>query len=307
MTPKEYLTKVLDREYLSNDSDEIKTIWQERENVERIVSAAFPESNPTIRYGGGKAKGTMVKSNYDLDIIVYFKCDESVAGSSLEEIYNNVAKALEPGYMVERKNSALRLMAKSGVNKGIYFHIDVVPGRYTDEYCGDAFLYQNNADKCRLKTNLQVHIDKVRNSGLQDIIKLAKVWKHRAGLLMVRTFLLELLVIEVLKKADKSNMELCITSFWEKLRDNIDSISIEDPANPNGNDLSQYLDNYVKVMLKTQAQITLSNVDADRWESILGPAETMSAQEKIFGINTIRVKNPSAPEPYQNDYHEKLA
>lgn len=300
MTPNEYLDKVLEREYLDNDSDEIKAIWTERENVEKILRDAFPGCQFKIRYGGGKAKATIVKCNYDLDIIIYFMYDEEGGGKNLEEIYNNVAKALEEEYAVVKKNSALRLNAKSGANKGIYFHIDVVPGRFIDESCGDAFLYQNNADKCRLKTNLQTHIDTISNSGLRDVIKLAKIWKHKNGLTMIRTFILELMVIEVLKKSDKSNLELCLTSFWEKLRDNIDSITIVDPANENGNDLSQIFDTNIKKVLQSYATFALSNVSDDRWESIFGPTETMSRNEKLFGISTIRTKYPSAPEPYSN-------
>ena len=42
------------------------------------------------------------------------------------------------------------------------FHLDVVPGRFTDDTKSDCFLFQNGADKERLKTNLQVHIDPLR-------------------------------------------------------------------------------------------------------------------------------------------------
>ena len=50
------------------------------------------------------------------------------------------------------------------------FHIDVVPGRFTDETKADAYLYQCGGDKKRLKTNLDVHLDHVRDSGVTDAI-----------------------------------------------------------------------------------------------------------------------------------------
>lgn len=297
MTPNEYLKQILKQEILDNDSDEIKAIWEEREKVEKLIRDGFPDSSPTIRYGGGKAKGTMVRCNFDLDIICYFPNDDSGAGDNLEEIYNNVRKVLEAEYMVEGKNAALRLLAKSGANKGIYFHIDVVPGRFTDDKCEDAFLYQKDADKCRLKTNLQQHIDKIRNSGLQDHIRLAKIWKKKSGQ-QIRTFVLELLVVEILGKSEKSNLEICMTSFWESLRDNIDSLSIEDPANPNGNDLSPYFDENIKALLQNCASIALTNVACDNWSFILGPAETVTNSEKAFAVGSYRMSNPGAPEPF---------
>jgi tRNA nucleotidyltransferase (CCA-adding enzyme) len=161
MDTTEYLIQILKQESLTNESAEIKAIWKERENVERILLGQFNESKPTIRYGGSKAKGTMIRSNYDLDITCYFDRDDNKAGTTLEEIFNNVQKALETEYFVVRKTSALRLESKSASTKGIYFHIDVVPGRFIDEekVSDDVFLHQTMGEKVRLKTNLQKHID----------------------------------------------------------------------------------------------------------------------------------------------------
>ena len=300
MTTKEYLQAILKQESLSNDSDEIKAIWKERENVENIIATKFSSSSPTIRYGGGKAKGTMIRSNYDLDIVCYFPHDEKDAGETLEEIYNNVKEALQADYFVEAKNSALRLLGKSGANKGVYFHIDVVPGRYVDDKSGDAFLYQNEGDKARLKTNLETHISHIRDSGLQDVIKLGKLWKKRAGL-QLRTFILELLIIEVVKGCDKNSPEDCLKKFWKELRDNINDITVEDPANPMGNNLSPYFDDSMKSMLSSAASIAMNNVDNDNWDVIFGAVETLSAQEIATGISAVRASNPGAPRLYGGD------
>ena len=55
------------------------------------------------------AKGTMNREAYDLDIICYFAHDDTSAGKTLEEIYNNVSEALKGNYIVEPKGSAVRL------------------------------------------------------------------------------------------------------------------------------------------------------------------------------------------------------
>jgi hypothetical protein len=60
------------------------------------------------------------------------------------------------------------------------------------------YLFQSSGDKKRLKTNLDVHLDHVRDSGVIDAIRLAKLWKVRNGL-PVRTFVLELAVIKLLE------------------------------------------------------------------------------------------------------------
>src|SRR5881396_2484271 len=101
MTTKEYLEKVLQSQNLDEDSKELKELRQHREDVEKLLRAEFADCSPTIRYGGSKAKGTMDRESYDLDVICYFPKDDADAGGTLEEIYNNVARALERNYSVE--------------------------------------------------------------------------------------------------------------------------------------------------------------------------------------------------------------
>ena len=293
MTTNEYLKEILKKESLTNDSDEIKTIWKERENVEQLLLEYFTKSNPTIRYGGSKAKGTMIRSNYDLDIICYFDRDDTDAGETLEEIYNNVEKALQIDYNVVRKTSALRLESKSGINKGVYFHIDVVPGRFiekdTESY--DVFIHRSSGDKERLKTNIHTHIEFIRDSGLQNTIKLIKLWKKRYGL-QIRTFILELLCVEILNECDKNSISNCLEEFWTKLKDNIGDIQIIDPANEYGNDLSFLFDENVKAALSNSAQSTLTFVENDQWENIFGQVGKMQDTEKAAAISVIKTANP---------------
>jgi len=196
-----FLKKVLSDQDVKENDTEVSELREERKNVESKINAVYATAKKTIRYGGSYAKDTMIKSNYDLDIICYFHKDENSAGSTLEEIYSNVKSSLEEDYYVDPKRSALRLKNKDNEND---FHIDVVPGRFIDGDDGDAFLYQSEGEKKRLKTNLTVHINHIKNSKLTDVIKLIKVWKCENNLTL-KTFVLELLVIEVLTdKKDKT-------------------------------------------------------------------------------------------------------
>src|SRR5260370_14180459 len=124
MTVPEYLEAVLKSQTLEEGSAELADLRQHRDDGEKLLRANLSDSLLTIRYGGSKAKGTMNREGYDLDIISYFESGDTSAGQSLEEIYNKVASALEDDYFVERKSSVLRLKAKDQVD----FHIDVVPG-----------------------------------------------------------------------------------------------------------------------------------------------------------------------------------
>ena len=135
-------------------------------------------------------------------------------------VYNNVKKLLEKEYVVKEKKSAIRLISKDQID----FHIDIVPGRYTDEKKSDAFLYQTLGEKERLQTNPERHIEYVKNSELTDAIKLIKYWniKYNLG---IKTFVLELLVIEVLKDFKDSNgLDVCLKNFWKIIKDDIEDI-----------------------------------------------------------------------------------
>jgi len=299
MTTLEYFRQVLKQQSLSNDSDEIKALRVEREKVEQLLKENFKESNSTIRYGGSMAKSTMIRDNYDLDIVCYFNHDDKNAGETLEEIYNNVRISLESEYLVEPKTSSLRLANNEPLKYGVYFHIDVVPGRFVDNKKEDTFLYQSSGEKKYLKTNLQTHIDHIINSGLRDIIKMIKYWKVRNGL-NIKTFVLELLIIEVLKKIDAKKIDICLRKFWEELRDNIDTIKVEDPANPTGNDLSELLNESIKSTLSSEAKRALETIDHQDWESVFGEVESMSNEEKLESIQIIRQRNPSSSKPWCN-------
>lgn len=296
MDVNEYLEGVLKQQTLTADSDELKALQKQRANVETLLRTFFKKCSPTIRYGGSKAKGTMIKDAYDLDIICYFPHDDTSAGETLEDIYTNTRKALEADYWIEPKPSAIRLRDKDPKNFRLDFHIDVVPGRYTDDSKTDTFLYQAAGDKKRLKTNLDVHIEHVRDSGVTGAIRLLKLWRFRNGL-RIKHFALELLTIKLLK--DKKSLTLAdqVEHVWKELRDHPDSLSIEDPANPEGNDLSALLDASIRLELSTVARATLTTIADSGWEKVFGTIDERSEKEKTESLKraAARVSTPTKP------------
>ncbi len=294
MDPNKYLQQVLTSQNLDDTSNELKRIKAHRESVESLLKEKYG-TVPIIRYGGSKAKGTMNRESYDLDIICYFPHDSTVAGQTLESIYNDVCKTLEKKFYVERKTSALRLRGKDADSYQVDFHVDVVPGRYVDDKKQDTFLHQENCSKERLKTNLEVHIDHVKNSGVVSVIRLMKLWRVRNGL-RVRQFVLELLVIKLLQDRKSDTLSKQLEYLWQEFRDHADDLAVEDPANPDGNDLSGVVDE-ARLSLSSVASQTLSTLGNSGWEAIFGEASNLSDDDKRGSLPRLvaTVRTPTKP------------
>lgn len=289
MTPNEYLESVLKAQGIASDSTEIEALQTARAEVEALLRAAFADCSPTIRYGGSKAKGTMILEDYDLDVICYFPHDQSQAGETLQDIYKNVRTALQKTYVTTDKTSAIRVSSKEKRD----FHIDVVPGRFVDDRKSDAFLHQAAGEKKWLKTNLQTHIDHIMDSGQSDVIRLLKLWRLRSGL-AVKTFALDLLAVALLKDKKLSGLEARFTYVLSELRDHVEEIRIEDPANPQGNDLSELLNRGVRSSLAQAARSTLMTAEASGWEQVFGEMQTSSEPAKVAAL-TVAAAQVSAP------------
>jgi hypothetical protein len=295
MTPNEFLAKLLQSQDLKPDGEELKALQSARAGVEEILRSHFVDCKPTIRYGGSKAKGTMNLDDYDLDVICYFTNDAGDVGETLEEIFNNVRLCLEKQYNVVPRTTALRLKNKDGDD----FHVDVVPGRFTDNTKTDAYLHQNGGNKERLKTNLQTHIDHIAKSGCTDIIRLNKLWRLRSGV-SILTFPLELLTIEILRDCDESGLEERFIAVLTAYRDDLDSYTIEDPANPVGNDLSELLSESVRTSLSTAARSTLATVDSSGWEAVFGSVEKSRRSDRTVGLRAASVQMVNPTRPWSN-------
>jgi hypothetical protein len=277
MNANEYLDLVLSAQNLGDDSSELKELQTRRGEVEKLLCSSFG-SQPIIRYGGSKAKGTIIKEYYDLDIVCYLPFDSDVAGKTLAEIYENVRKSLANAYYVEERTSALRLKGRSSADYMRDFHIDVVPGRFTDETKSDCFIYQKSSEKCRQKTNLDVHIAHVKDSGVVDAIRLLKLWKVRKGL-VVKQFIFELLIIDLLDGMKSKPISDQLLHVWREISEHADPIHVEDPANPSGNDLPDVM-SAAWPTLRAAAADTLNTIRLSGWEAVFGQV----AAPKTFTI-----------------------
>ncbi|MDP3909850.1 MAG: hypothetical protein Q8Q14_05625 [Gemmatimonadales bacterium] len=293
MTDQEYLQAVLDEQTLAEDGQEIKDLDQHRKEVKSLLTAKFGP-RPALREGGSKAKGTMVREAYDLDLAYYFAHQDTSGGETIEEIYENVERVLQGQYHVQRKGVAVRLFDPEG---DIDFHVDVIPGRFINGDDGDAFLYPATSDKERLQTNLETHLDHVRESGVVDAIRLQKLWKARRGI-GLKTFALELLVIDSLEGKQNLSLPKQLTHVWTGFRDNIENLTIEDPANSN-NDLSEMINYQMRGVLREQSRATLQLIDANGWEAVFGQVDRASVKAaKVEALRRIVTTSPSPAKPW---------
>lgn len=295
MKPDEYLNAILKEQTFGNDDKEIKDLRQRRKDVQKCLETYFSNSTPAIRWAGSMAKGTMIRESYDGDVTCYFPHDEEEAGKTLEEIYRNAKAALADAYQVEEKASALRIKSKEDFRTDL--HLDVVPGRFTSDDKDDVYLHRTSGDKERLKTNLQVHIDHIKDSGVTDAIRLTKLWRVLNGVTSAKTFVLELLVVNLLAEKKASKLVEQLLHVWTEFRDNPDALAVQDPANSN-NDLKPMLDE-CRGMLSSVASNTLWQIEHNGWEAVFGNVKADQADRSATKAALItaagQVSNPTKP------------
>jgi hypothetical protein len=290
MSDKGYLQTLLDNQML--DESELDTLSEHRKEVESFLREEFG-STPTIKYGGSKAKGTMIQESYDLDIICYFPDTEN---RTLKEIYDDAKNVLGKNYIVDPKTSAIRIIDLKHENGD--YHIDVVPGKFIDKDKSDAFLHISTAEGERMQTNIDTHIKTIKDSQCQEVIKLIKLWKVRNGI-NFRTFVLELAVIRAMDDfSDKDDLEKSLREALLFLKDNIQNVKLVDPANSN-NIVSEILSEADKAIISMSAENSLEII-----ESVDEPGE--SEWKRVFREVTAStniytpISEPKVNKPWLN-------
>lgn len=247
-----WLRNLLASQDLSNA--ELTSLRTLRQQIEGQLSNNL-NGDKRFYYGGSYGKNTMIKSNYDLDIVVYW---DAQSPYTIESIYNSVGDVLKRHWSsVNQKKVSWELPFQGG------FHIDVVPGRAIDSKYYEANLYRSDT-KTTLKTSLKKHIDVIKDSGARDVVRLLKLWKVVKRIPIKRTFVLEVLAVDGVKGAPPGDLEAQLMSAFRHIRDVIDRVTIADPANTN-NSLTDDLDVSARAVIKRQAQAAL---DAKTWGEV---------------------------------------
>lgn len=253
MTVADFFNQLLKSQELT--PEQRAELTEHRDEVEVVLREVFGQ-DPTIRYAGSKAKGTMNADSYDLDIACYFPND---CEKTIKEIYDETKAALSEHFTIEPKTSALRIKSLNGSDSPVDYHIDVVPGRFIVD-SKDVYLHLASAEGGYIKTNLKTHIDHIKNSGQQDIIRLMKLWKVR-NRLNFRTFVLELMVVHALKGTGATGNAKKVQEVLTFIRDNMTTVRLEDPANSD-NVVTELLTSSEKLLAATLAGEAITRLEA---------------------------------------------
>lgn len=241
-----YLQQVLESYKMKHVSDLMEKYIKKREVVKDALAEKFKDQIVTRAINSGSyAKHDAINTKFDLDICQPFKRN---AFDTLEEMTDAVFDFFNEEF--EDDDLVAYATRKQRVSTGITFVIDgdeiqmdIVPGR---ELSAGDYVYTRrlNLFVCpkllesasTTQTNIQKHIDLVKGKNSErDIFRLLKVWKTNKNTKKVKSFFLELITIRAFEKCSDVP-----TGIWEKLemvleyiRDNVETIRLEDPANSN--------------------------------------------------------------------------
>lgn len=240
MSANDYLKEILRKydknhtynQYEENAFNSLKNIISEWFNNSGSVNSAYSYYyKPTmeVQKSGSRAKGTAIKGSSDMDM--FLSITDRNNEDTLQNYYNEIYEFLKnKGYKVRKQNVSI------GVQYCGY-DIDVVPAKksnqssYTKDWrsYADHWLWSNKKQQ-RTKTNIQKHIDVVKDNYLQNYVMLTKIWRNNHGLDFPSIYI-ELMVYEALNKKRVYDLEEDFYYILSYIRDNIENKKIVDPSN----------------------------------------------------------------------------
>ena len=220
MTPDEYLASILQRETVQHGI--LSPLWAVQTELTPLVTEWANGRLLNMHPSGSYAKGTCNASGTDIDLFISL---DPATIETLEEIHSKLFNRLtERGYSPSRQNVSINL-------KVLGQSVDLVPGKLQNYFCADHALYRRRA-KTWTKTNVQTHIDHIRNSGLVSEMRILKLWRNQKNL-DFPSFYLELTVMKALADNLRLSVSDNVWAVLEYLRDSFTAARIVDPANSN--------------------------------------------------------------------------
>jgi hypothetical protein len=193
-------------------------------------------------YSGSYAKGTAIRGRTDVDMFISLKSDTT---NTLKEIFDSLHSWIsQNGYSYARKQNVSVHVVHNGIE------VDLVPAVHLGGNTEDHWLYVNKSNQERTKTNIDVHINLIKNSGRINEIILTKIWRKNNNL-DFPSFYLELAVIEALKYK-RGGLADNFLAVLDYLSNEFVSARFVDPANTN-NIISDDLTNIERKVIAAQA------------------------------------------------------
>ena len=220
----------------------------------------------SVQKSGSRAKGTSIKGKSDLDIFISINDpgDRYSPEQYSESLYN----------FFKRKFPTAR---RQNVSTGIVyngFDIDITVAKRIKRtvYTGsnsynDHYLFLSKDPKPRrMQTNIETHINFVRQSGRLQEIKLMKIWKARHDL-DIPSIYLEVLIVETLRGDQSFTLAERLIKIFSALQ-YVESKQVIDPAN-SANNIAESIPNAEKRRIKQVASDCRTLASIGAWNSVI--------------------------------------
>ncbi len=195
-------------------------------------------------FSGSLAKGTGINIGTDADIFISVS---SNTPGTLADLYGTLYNAVtQAGYTARKQNVSIGTTVNG-------YKIDLVLGRRQSQHGNDHSLYKSKSGSWT-QTNINTHINYVKNSNRIEEIRLSKIWKQLHNL-EFPSFYLELAVIDALKYSTAGYLSANFLKVLEFFRDSLPSTRYVDPANTN-NIISDDLTAAQKMAISSQARLS---------------------------------------------------
>ena len=222
--------------------------------VKNVIRRWAGDQLASLDLSGSVKKGTAIKGRSDCDLFISLKANTK---NTLGEIYDSLFNALAAaGFQPRRQNVSIGIR-KNGLD------IDLVPAKRHPGYLNRHSLHVRNGGTWT-QTNVQTHINQVKNSGRTREIILTKIWCKRHGL-KFPSIVLELAVIRALHGKWTYNTAANFKTVLEYLSNQFATARLVDPSNTN-NVVSQSLSAAEKRAIVNQARVSLRN---SNWNKVV--------------------------------------
>ena len=250
MTPKEYIRKIIDEKKSPNLSYYDPRLT----DIKKVIRKWADTRLSQIKLSGSCVKKTAIQGKSDCDLFISLKSDTK---ETLKELYYSLNDAVKAeGYTTREQNVSIGIQANG-------LKIDLVPAKIQAGKRNFHSLYLRRRDSW-LKTNIDIHINKILASGRQEEIMALKIWRELNALKFPSVYL-EMVILEALKNKNKNQPAKNFLSILEYLSSSFLDKKIDDPSNTN-NCISDMIFKYQKEEIVRKAKASLEHGD---WENII--------------------------------------
>lgn len=311
MTVQEQFDKYL-TDHLNLTKEDIKKVQvhiELREKLETKLEFKGKDDDETYSFlTGSYSRNTAIRPPKDVDffIVLNDKKYSDLKPSELLNLLEKILKEILPDKTLFQQTHSVTIEYDEE------FSIDVIPAFEINSKLYKIPHVSENSD-IWLESNPKIHGEKLTEANdttsglLVPLVKLLKAWK-RDKCSYVKSFHLELLVIEIINNSEVESYANGINLFFDNANNYLESVCIVDPANSDN-----FVDNYLtdderenlKYLIKMEATIAQNAVSL---ENNGKTDEAIKEWDKIFTFNPEKKKSLTSKQSHEKvlSYPENL-